>query len=90
VTLRGESPLKYFDAAPTVRITAGGQVAGTLRPSADFEWSVTVPADAVIRGGGQVAVESDRIYLPGQAEGTADARRLGLRLYEIRVDRADR
>jgi hypothetical protein len=65
-------------------------VAGTLRPAGDFDWTVTVPADAVMRSGGAVAIETDRVYLPGPAEGTADARRLGLRLYDIRVDRAER
>jgi hypothetical protein len=86
VRLRGESPLKYFDAVPTVRVSAGGRVVAELRPGADFEWRVTVPADAVRTGGGAVTIETDRIYLPGQAEGTSDSRRLGLRLFEILVD----
>jgi hypothetical protein len=90
LTLRGESPLKYFDAAPIVTVSAGGEVVGTLRPAADFEWTVDVPAAAVIRGGGTVAIATDRVYLPGQVEGTADRRRLGLRLYELHVNPVDR
>jgi hypothetical protein len=84
--LRGESPLKYFDVAPRARVTAGGRVIAELRPAADFTWDVTVPAADVRKGGGLVAVETDPVYLPGQAEGTADARQLGLRLFDIAVD----
>ena len=86
IHLRGESPLKYFGEVPTVRIKAGERVVGELRPESDFEWTVKVPADAVRSGGGVIALETDRVYLPGQAEGTADARRLGLRLFEIDVN----
>jgi len=85
VTLRGESPLRYFDSAPTVRVTAGGRVVAQFRPDDDFEWAVTVPAAEVERGEGAIVIETDRVYLPGVAEGTADERHLGLRLYECRV-----
>lgn len=85
LSLRGESPLRYFDTPPTVRVTAAGRVIGEFSPSADFEWSVDVPAADVVNAGGAIAVECNRVYLPGEAEGTADARRLGLRLYDVRV-----
>src|SRR5262245_37943810 len=86
VTLRGESPLRYFDDAPTVGVTVGGRVVAQMRPDADFEWTVTVPAADVQRGEGVIVIETDRVYLPGAAEGTSDERHLGLRLYECRVD----
>lgn len=86
VTLRGESPLKYFREVPTVRIRAGDRIVGELHPDADFEWSVKVPADAVRNGEGAIEIETDRIYLPGHAEGTPDARQLGLRFFEITVN----
>jgi hypothetical protein len=86
LTLRGEDPLRYFDQAPTVRITAGGRTVAQLRPAADFEWSLTVPAADLVRGNGALAIETDRAYLPGPAEGTADERHLALRLFEYRVD----
>jgi hypothetical protein len=86
VTLRGESPLRYFDDAPTVAVTAGGRVVAQMRPDADFEWTVTVPAADIQRGEGVIVIETDRVYLPGTAEGTSDERHLGLRLYECRVD----
>jgi hypothetical protein len=86
VTLRGESPLKYLREVPTVGIRAGDRIVGELRPDADFEWSVKVPADAIRNGEGAIEIETDRIYLPGQAEGTPDARQLGLRFFEIAVN----
>jgi len=83
--VRGESPLRYVDAPPTVRVTAGGRAIAEFRPDADFEWRVTVPAEDIERGGGAIAIETDRVYLPGPAEGTADERHLGLRVFECRV-----
>jgi hypothetical protein len=85
ISMRGESPLKYFRELPTVRIRAGDRIVGEWRPTADFEWSVRVPADAIRNGEGAIEIETDRIYLPGQAEGTPDARQLGLRFFEIAV-----
>jgi len=85
IVLHGESPLKYFDAAPVVRIVAGDRVVGELHPDREFTWRVKVPADAAERAAGAIAVEIDRVYLPGPAEGTSDTRQLGLRLFETTV-----
>jgi hypothetical protein len=85
--LRGESPLKYFDAPPTVRVRAGDQVLAEFRPAEDFEWRLTIPEAAMAASDGRVAIETDPVYLPGEAEGTGDVRRLGLRLFEIDVAR---
>jgi hypothetical protein len=67
-------------------VTTGARVIAELLPSQDFQWRVAVPADAVQSTNGEIAIETDRVYLPGPAEGTADTRRLGLRLFEIRVE----
>jgi hypothetical protein len=85
ITLKGASPLQYLNAPPTVRITAAGHVLALFRPDEDFDWTVTVPAEEVERAAGTIAIETDPIYLPGPAEGTADERHLGLRVYECRV-----
>ena len=85
ITMRGESPLRYFDAPPTVRITAAGRVIAQYRPDADFNWTITIPGADVIRADGAIAIETDPVYLPGPAEGTSDERRLGLRVYECLV-----
>ena len=86
IRLRGESPLVYFGAPPTVHVTAGGHRIAEFRPNADFDWSVTIPADDVARADGAIGIEIDRVYLPRIAEGTLDERHLGLRLYESRLD----
>jgi hypothetical protein len=85
LTLRGESPLRYLNAPPTVKVTAGGATVAQFQPDADFEWSVTVPADVLAQSGGAVAIETDPVYLPGPAEGTSDTRHLGLRIFDLRV-----
>jgi len=86
IIVRGESPLRYLDAPPTVRITAAGRQIAQFRPDADFEWTVIVPAADVAGAAGAIVIETDAVYLPGPVEGTADKRHLGLRLYECRVD----
>ena len=86
ITIRGESPLRYFDRPPTIKMTAGGATIAQFQPDADFEWSAIVSADALTKSGGAVAIEIDRVYLPGPAEGTADDRHLGLRIYDLRVN----
>jgi hypothetical protein len=85
ISLRGESPLRYFAAPPTVRVTAAGKVIAQFRPDDDFDWTATVPAAEVARAAGVIAIETDPVYLPGPAEGTADERHLGLRVYELRA-----
>ena len=79
--LRGESPLKYFDTPPTVRVTVGATTLAELKPNADFEWRIAIPPGALPPGGGTVTLSLDSVYLPGPAEGTADTRRLGLRIF---------
>ena len=86
ITIRGESPLRYFDRPPTVKLTAGGATIAQFQPDADFEWSATVPADALAKSAGAVAIETDRVYLPGPAEGTSDQRHLGLRIFDLRIN----
>jgi len=87
--IRGESPLRYFDRPPTVKIVAGDVTLAQFQPDTDFEWRVTVPADAMLNSGGAVAIEIDRVYLPGKVEGTADDRHLGLRVFDLRVNGVD-
>jgi hypothetical protein len=88
ITIRGESPLKYFASPPTVRVRAGARQLAVFRPNRDFTWRLQVPGDVLMQSGGTVTIETDKVYLPGPAEGTADARRLGLRVFEVRVEAA--
>jgi hypothetical protein len=85
LTIRGESPARYFTDAPHVRVTANGRTVASFRPDDDFEWEVTVSEGDVTDAGGAIVIETDRVYLPAEAEGTGDARRLGLRLFDVGV-----
>jgi hypothetical protein len=85
ITMRGESPLRYYARAPTLTVTAAGETIAQFQPTDDFEWSVTVPGNALARSDGAIAIETDRVYLPGQVEGTSDERHLGLRIFDLRV-----
>jgi hypothetical protein len=85
LVLRGESPMKYYDEAPRVRIMAGDRLLAEYHPDADFTWHVPVPADALAASGGTIVIDMDRAYLPGRVEGTSDTRRLGLRIVECAI-----
>jgi hypothetical protein len=86
VTLRlaGESPLRYFDSAPHVRLLVGDRELDAFDPSSDFDRTVTLPSDLLARADGRVVLESTRFFVPG-AEGSGDQRHLALRVFEVSV-----
>jgi hypothetical protein len=84
--LSGESPLKYFDGAPHVRVLAGGREIAAFDPAADFEQSVTLPADALAAAHGRITIESSKFFVPAERGGGADRRHLALRIYRAHVD----
>jgi hypothetical protein len=88
VRMRGESPLKYFDAPPAVTLSVGGRVFGRIEPATDFEFDVSVPGDAVRAANGDLVLETTRSFVPAAAGGSSDMRRLGLRIFDVRVERA--
>jgi hypothetical protein len=85
VTLRvnGESPLRYYDAAPRVRVLIGDREIATFDPADDFEQTITLPSAILEAAGGQVRIESSKFFVPG---GSGDQRHLALRIYKLRVD----
>lgn len=85
LTLLGESPLRYFDAPPSVRVTVAGQEVGRFGPSDDFTQEVRLPSTLLDAAGGQVILESDRWFAPAEREASADRRHLALRIYQVRV-----
>jgi hypothetical protein len=85
VTLSIESPLRYFDEAPLVRATAAGRELATTTLSETRDWTFDVPADALMTSGGLVTIETDRTFVPAEASGGGDQRRLGLRVFSIHV-----
>ena len=88
VTLRieGESPLRYFDAAPKVRVLAGDREIASFELSADFDQSIAVPADALAHANGRLRIESSRFFVPAERDGGADRRRLALRIFKVHVE----
>jgi hypothetical protein len=84
LTLSGESPLRYFDSAPAVRVSIAGQELLRFSPSADFTQQVRLPPDLLAASGGHVVLESDRWFVPAE-QGDADQRHLALRIYDAAV-----
>ena len=85
VSIAGESPLKYFDAAPHVVIRAGNQILATATPAADFELTVKVPAAALDAADQTVTIETDKTFVPNERSGSPDKRRLGLRIFKFEI-----
>src|SRR4029453_8329882 len=89
VTVRAESPRRYFDAAPKVVLPAGDQVLAQMTPEDDFELTARVPAAALRASGGILTLTTDRAFVPADAGGGSnDRRRLGLGIYDVSVTRA--
>jgi hypothetical protein len=86
LTIRGESPLRYFDKAPAVRVSIGGAEVARFSPAADFTQSVTLPAAAVLAANGEVVMDTDLWFSPADRSGAADRRHLSLRVYAIEVE----
>jgi hypothetical protein len=85
ITLSIESPLRYFDSAPIVKVRAGDREIASATIDGAKEWTFDVPADALTASGGAVTVETDRTFVPAERSGGADHRHLGLRVFAIRV-----
>lgn len=85
ITLTVESPLRYFDDPPMVRARAGDRELAVSTIVSSRDWSFDVPADALAAANGAVTIETDKTFVPAERSGGADKRRLGLRVFAIRV-----
>ena len=81
LTLSAESPLRYFDQAPIVRVSAGGRLLAQFSPTADFTKEVQVPKELLAAGSERVVIETDRSFVAGNG----DPRVLALRVYAVEV-----
>jgi hypothetical protein len=81
----GESPLRYFEAAPAVTVSVAGRELARFNPSSDFSHSVVLPADALAAADGRVVIASDKSFVPAERGASADRRRLGLKIYSYSV-----
>jgi hypothetical protein len=85
IRLQIESPLRYFDDAPTVRLVAGDRVLTELRPRSDVVIGAVVPLDVLQRAHGLITLETDRTFVPAEEGGPPDLRHLGLRVFGVDV-----
>jgi hypothetical protein len=85
ISLQGESPLRYYDDPPTLRIVAGTITVAELRPDRDFTLEAKLPAALLDQTGGRVVVQSSEFFIPGDRDGSADRRHLALRIYSVTV-----
>jgi hypothetical protein len=85
LTLAGESPLWYYDTAPTVTVSVAGRQVSRFTPSSDFTQEIQLPADALASAAGRVVIESDKWFVPAERSRAPDRRHLALRIYSFGV-----
>jgi hypothetical protein len=85
VTLEIESPLRYFDEAPLVHVRAGTREVAVSTIASAREWTFEVPGDALSASNGEITIETNKTFAPSERAATLDQRRLGLRVFAIRV-----
>ena len=85
VSLTIESPLRYFDAPPRVRALAGERELAASTISEGGDWTFEVPADALAATGGEITIQTDKTFVPAERGSAPDRRRLGLRVFALRV-----
>jgi hypothetical protein len=89
VMVKVESPERYFDELPTVRMLAGDRVLGETRFEGSLAWRVVVPVAALQQSGGRVTIETTRTFVPAERWAQPDARVLGLRVFAVDVSAQD-
>ena len=72
VRIQIESPSRYFDGAPTVKLMAASQVLAELRPTGDTILDAVVPAAVLRAANGRVTVETSRVFVPAERGGASD------------------
>jgi hypothetical protein len=85
LTMRVESPRRYFDDAPTVRLRAGEQLLAETTFVESDVWRVVVPIDALRTAQGRVSIETNQTFVPADTSGVRDQRRLGLRVFDVNI-----
>ena len=95
IHLAAESPLKTFDEAPIVTLTAGARELARTTPGDAFAIDAIVPADVLRAANGRIVLRSSRTFVPADHVAATDPRRddrraLGLRVFEAAVTDARR
>jgi hypothetical protein len=86
VTMRFEPPSRYFAGATELRATAGGDTVSRTEILDEDTWAFDVPIAAMTKSDGRITIVSSRTFVPAEQNGGADRRRLGLRVFDLRVD----
>ncbi|MEO7274485.1 MAG: hypothetical protein ABIX28_14915, partial [Vicinamibacterales bacterium] len=81
--ISGEATRRYFPRASRFTVSVSGQAVGSSDIGQDFTIEVRVPRALLANGDGRVSFETDQKFIPGDREGTADRRHLGVRLYSV-------
>ncbi|MEO5821756.1 MAG: hypothetical protein ABIT71_14735 [Vicinamibacteraceae bacterium] len=95
IRLVAESPLKTFDDAPIVTLSAGERELVRATPGDAFTIEATVPAEVLRAANGRIVLRSSRTYVPADHVAAGDPRHgdrraLGLRVFEASVIDAGR
>ncbi len=88
VSMSIESPLRYFEEPARVRVLAGSREIAVSTVGNSENVTVDVPAGPLAAAGGLLTVETDKTFVPAERGGPPDFRRLGLRVFGIRVSNA--
>lgn len=88
ISLRVESPLRYFDVPSTLAATAGDAVIASATLRNDETITIDVPLAALAASGGRFALTTSQTFVPAERSGGADQRKLGLRVFDLRVEGA--
>jgi hypothetical protein len=85
ISLSIESPLRYFGEPARVRVLAGTREIAVAPVGNSQNLTIEVPAEALSAAGGLLTVETDKTFVPAERGGPPDFRRLGLRVFGVRV-----
>jgi hypothetical protein len=88
LTLRIESPGRYFDGPSSMTVTTGARTLATSSLLDDDSVSIDVPMDALAAADGRIVLATSQIFVPAERGGGADKRQLGLRVFDLRVEPA--
>jgi hypothetical protein len=83
LVLEGESPLTYFDVPSTLEVWSGEARLARVELAADFTVRLGVLASRLQAGGGTLRLTTSQTFAPAERGGSADRRRLGLRLFTV-------
>lgn len=85
VSLEAESPLQYFDGPSEVVASAGSREVSREILGAGGAWSFEVALEDLQAADGRITLTTSQTFVPAERGGPPDRRRLGLRVFEIRV-----